>query len=183
MKACEICGAPIPGGRKCQRHELASTSFAVFPPVPAKRPGLTLVAGPPCGGKSMYARGHAQPGDLVLDSDSLYEAFGGDRYANSEEHRPFVWAAFFAVVAEQRKQLDAGFRLWVVQCAPGRETRDRYREMNGAEVVVLETPIEVCLDRAKDRPPAWGGFIRDWWSAYETDENDTRLKDPFFQFA
>ena len=131
----------------------------------------------------MYAREHAQPGDLVLDSDSLYEAFGGERYANSEGHRPFVWAAFFAVVAEQRKQLEAGFRLWVVQCAPGRETRQRYREMNGAEVVVLETPADVCLERASGRPLGWPDLIRDWWSTYECDERDTRIRDPFFSFA
>lgn len=37
---------------------------------------LTIVTGPPCSGKSVYVREHAQPGDIVIDFDTIAAALG-----------------------------------------------------------------------------------------------------------
>lgn len=140
---------------------------------------LTLIAGPPLAGKTTYAREQAQPGDLLLDSDALYAALSGQPLYDRPEHlRPFVWAAFFGVLRElgRGSYPDA----FVVQCAASRQQRDRYRRMNDARVVVLETPLEVCLARLDERPTAvhgeWRQAIEQWWELYDRDRRDVVIR-------
>ena len=140
---------------------------------------LTLVAGPPCSGKTTYVGEHREPGDLVLDADLLYQALsGGELYERGDGIWDFVWAAFDAVVAEARLHPSKRGTLWIIQGAPKRETRARYRLMNRAQIVVLETPADVCVARARARFGESGRFpeyrrhIDQWWAAYRPDPSD-----------
>lgn len=129
-----------------------------------------LVAGPPCSGKTTWARERADDGDLVLDSDALYAAFTGlplhERLESGDDVWHFVWAAY-----------EAAYRAWlnkprgrcfVLKSAATLAQRKPYRDI-GAEIVILETPVDTCIERAErlERPPEWPGFIRRWWSDYE----------------
>ena len=143
---------------------------------------VTLVAGPPCAGKSFYVEERAKPGDLILDSDALYVALSGRPLRERPESvRPFVWKAYFAVLAECRASRYEG-DVWAIHSAPDWDRRDDFRRMNYAKVVVLETPPEVCGTRALIRygasDPRFAEtleWIDEWWSDYEPDVRDTRI--------
>jgi predicted kinase len=116
------------------------------------------VAGPPCGGKTTYARAQLQAGESLLDFDDIVEELGSERYAG-------------AVVGAQ------AYRLWldrlpssdvVVWTAPKRTQRGRFRSEFGAQVVVLLPSMDECLRRARaQRPASWQAEIRRWYLEWE----------------
>ena len=140
---------------------------------------VTLVAGPPCAGKSSYVRGQALPSDLVVDYDALAAALrvDGERYAHLDSHRPFVCEARDAVLDRLVLGNHGVRRVWVMATAARRAVREQYRRRYGASVVVVWAPEEVCLRRAMGgRPEAWWGHVRSWFDGYEPDGRDEIVK-------
>nr|WP_062336168.1 hypothetical protein [Herbidospora sakaeratensis] len=145
-------------------------------------PGLvvTLVAGPPCAGKSAYVRANALPSDLVVDYDALAQALqvpGRELYQHLASHRPIVTEARDAVLDRLVLGNHDVKRVWVLATAATKADRDRYRRRYAARVVMVLAPEEVCLRRAMgERPEAWWGYVRSWFAAYEPDERDEVVK-------
>ncbi|MEV4173996.1 AAA family ATPase [Nonomuraea sp. NPDC049709] len=141
---------------------------------------VTLVAGPPCSGKSSYVREHALASDLVVDYDRLAAALrvDGEMYAHLDSHRPFVAEARDAVLDRVILGNHGVRRVWVMATAAKRAVRESYRRRYAADVVVVWAPEEVCLRRAMgERPQAWWGHVRGWFAAYEPDERDTVIRE------
>lgn len=143
---------------------------------------VVLVAGPPCAGKTTYARERLEPGDLLLDADPLYAALsGGQEHDRAPGIWPFVWAGFYGVLRELPRHRFERRTVWVVQGVPRRRERDRYRHLNAADVVVLETPADECRRRARarfgdgHRLDEYVGLIDRWWADYQPNAADTRL--------
>lgn len=138
---------------------------------------VVLVAGAPCAGKTSYTLANAAPGDLVVDFDRLGDALTSTGWQQqTEEARqeliPFVASARDAVL----DRLDRGRtgRTWIVASAPTVAERDGFRSRFGAEVVVVDTPRDVCVDRAlAERPEAWALAAMAWHDRYEADARDT----------
>lgn len=188
---CEECGAPatevdhiVPkaqGGSdhptnlqslcaECHDRKTAREALA------SRRSAVMVVAGPPCAGKTTWVSEHAEPADAVLDYDLLASALAVNGEAQPGHHA-LVLAAFYGVLRTQRETA-LGCRLWVPTGAPHRDTRQRYRELNGAHVLVLETPADVCQRRARERFGAgplaeeYIQAIARWWNAYQPDPRD-----------
>jgi predicted kinase len=120
---------------------------------------MILVAGPPCAGKTTYARQYAKPGESVLDYGDIIEEMTGDRYSENRRARD-------AALDEWRRRLPISD--WVIWTAPKREQRGAIRERYNARVLVMLTPMEECLSRARlQRPAQWSTWIREWFRDYE----------------
>jgi 5-methylcytosine-specific restriction endonuclease McrA len=105
---------------------------------------VTLVAGPPCAGKSYYVREHASPGALVLDQDVI-----GRKAMNKG------LASIHRTTGE----------VWVIRCAPGELARAGLARRLGCDDVVLLCPdVETLHARAAARPNpvATRQAIRSW---------------------
>lgn len=122
-----------------------------------------LVAGPPCGGKTTYAREHLLERERLLDFDLLAEELGFDGFVADEAVREMI----FGVFRDRIPDSDV-----IVATSPRRRTRDRYRE-EGAHVVVVIASREECLLRAVEtRPLEWQGAIEEWFAEYEPSDED-----------
>jgi hypothetical protein len=116
---------------------------------------ITIVTGPPCGGKTTYVRENAKKGDVVIDMDRLALALtteGIDDYTYSESVRSIAIVARKAAV-RQAIILSQGQReqTWIIHTDPS--TSDRYTyKMAGARFVECSPGLKVCLERAKQRP-------------------------------
>ena len=130
---------------------------------------VVLVCGPPCGGKSTYVEQHKQPGDYVVDFDHFARLAGSPRqWMHSREFGDAAEAMFWQAVDYVAASDDE--RAWVIRSAPEWEARTELAErLRADEVVLIDPGIDVCLDRARDRP--WGTVraIR-WWYARLTTE-------------
>lgn len=148
---------------------------------PPEVPGLTvtLISGPPCGGKSSYLLEHAGPDDLIVDYDALAVALqpAGGSHGHVEAHKHFIWEARDAILERLRLGNHGVRAAWVIASAPKRRDRDRYRLRYGAQVVVVMSPEDVCLRRAMgERPGDWFGHVRGWFDAYEPDPRDVIVR-------
>jgi len=118
----------------------------------------TLVAGPPCGGKSTYVRDHISAGQSVVDFDEIVEELGFERYRAPQEAQ----AKAYALWLQRCETAD-----WLVWTAPKRWQRGRFRGKGGRSVVVLASAEECLARAAESRPPEWESLIRGWFRAYE----------------
>lgn len=172
-------GGPQGGALAVLCKSCNSAKQAQLPPPEIPGLTLTLVAGPPCGGKNTYIRARADPDDLVIDYDALAVALqvSGETHGHVEVHKPFVWEARDAVLERLRLGGHGVRRAWLIASAPKRKDRERFRNRYGARVVVVHSPEDVCLRRAMgERPGDWHAYVRNWFRDYEPDPRDEVVK-------
>ncbi|MFJ8386212.1 hypothetical protein ACIQ9Q_17140 [Streptomyces sp. NPDC094438] len=136
---------------------------------------ITLVAGPPCAGKSSYVESQREAGDLVVDFDAVMSALSGaDSHDHPEALIRYAHAARSAVVSELLRSRNVN--AWVIISAPDHATRVGY-VLKGVRSVVVLANESVCLTRAEaERPEGWGEFIRQWFLRYEPSAWDTVVR-------
>ena len=136
---------------------------------------LTIVTGPPAGGKSTYVREHAKDGDVIVDFDVLAQALGSTSRHDAPE--PIAAVAFAAREAAIEKILDGvDTGAWIIHTQPQAEWIDAYKAA-GAEFVEVDPGLEECLKHAEDddRPEWTAQVIRDWYKQRHADDtNKTR---------
>jgi len=129
--------------------------------------GVTLIAGPPCAGKTTYAHAHVTPGDEILDYDVVYAELSG----LALYERAFRQGD--AVAAEFQRRLEWIRRGFVIRCAPRKQHRAVIRRLHCATSVVLAVPAAICHARltASDRPDALKRGLHEaidsWWDEFE----------------
>lgn len=127
-----------------------------------------VVIGRPCSGKSTLVDGQRLPGDIVVDLDALAVAFGAPsdhkRYDAPDGVRVVASAARrAAVTAALERSKHHGDRVWLVKTSLSTADVERF-ERYGAQVTVVDTPAEVCHERASaaDRPRSVHEAIDSW---------------------
>ena len=117
---------------------------------------LTVVTGPPCGGKSTFIRESAKPGDIIVDMDRIALALSVDgtepfqysdlvRLVAREARKAAVKAALGVAQAERR------LGVWIIHTDPSNDERSVYRYA-GARFVEMNPGKAECLTRLKERP-------------------------------
>lgn len=119
---------------------------------------ITVVTGPPCGGKSTFIKNNAKPGDIVIDMDEIARAFIFGETKNhdySDKVRQVARAARNAAVKQSLLVAQGERRLgiWIIHTDPGQDARAMYRSA-GARFVEQNPGKAICLERLKDRPVA-----------------------------
>lgn len=124
---------------------------------------ITVVMGPACSGKSTWVQERKLDGDVVMDFDLLAQALGSpDAHGPEGAVLAVTWAARAAVVAKVLEGVDAD--AWLIWLNPPAE---KIRELGeqGVRFHVMDTPLEVCLERAEkdERPEGTTDRIREWF--------------------
>ena len=138
---------------------------------------VTLVAGPPCSGKTTWVTEQRGKHDIVIDADLIASAIGSPE---THGHQPFVWpfvrAMVDAAISTARRTghnpeiVDQVPHIWIIRGAPTREERDSY-----PHAIIILTDEKTCRRRALDagRPAVWGDLITNWWANYRLSPRDT----------
>jgi hypothetical protein len=127
---------------------------------------LTIVAGPPCSGKTSYVRDHANARDLVVDLDEIAEVIqpGWRRVWNG----PLLDAAIRTrnAILGSLARAPVASRSWFIVSAPTAEELEWWTEkLKPSRVVRLDVPEATCLARAARRDPGRGAsIVADWFA-------------------
>jgi hypothetical protein len=117
---------------------------------------ITVVTGPPCGGKSTLIVEGSKSGDIVVDMDRLALAL------TTPDVQPFEYdarvravarAARKAAVTEALKvgQGERRLGVWIIHTDPSPDERRAYRAL-GAHIVEANPGKAECLRRLESRP-------------------------------
>lgn len=124
-----------------------------------------LIYGSPCSGKSTYINEHISDNDLVCDVDLIYQAIG-----NREAHDADLYVHEVALQLKERlldiiRDREGGWKnAYVVSIANTDERlKTEMERINADEAIFIDTPYEVCMERAKERPFYFQFLIQEWF--------------------
>ena len=157
---------------KTIRDDMPATANLVFPlDIKPSAIPLTIVHGPSGGGKTTWVRQHAMDGDIVIDLDEIRAALAGlpMYWAGTKWTRPALLRR--NEMLRSMADITTG-KAWYIVSAPKKAERWFWSIMLRPErVVVMDTPLAVCIERLKGdirRQLDVKKFIRlaeQWWRA------------------
>lgn len=136
-----------------------------------------IIYGSPCSGKSHYIKEHMTDGDLVCDVDLIYGAI-----SNHDPHNADLYVHEVALLLRQQlldiiRDRKGGWKdAYVTSIAdtPEKLKADMER-VNADKAVIIDTPYEVCMERAKERPHYFKFLISEWFSNYREAVNNASI--------
>lgn len=128
---------------------------------------IYLIYGAPCSGKSTYISEHAKRGDLICDVDLIYAAISGEDPHDADlyvhEIALMLQRELLDIIRERKGEWNDAY---VTSTANTPEKVSKLAEQIKAdECILMNTPYEICMNRAKSRPPYFQLLIQEW---YET---------------
>lgn len=127
---------------------------------------VTLVTGPPCGGKTTWVRQHASPGDHIVDHDLIATRVLGSPRA--WRHPKGIRDQAEQIVHQHINAIAQAddITAWIIRCAPEPRRREALASLLRAEVHVIDPGLAECLRRAAadQRPPGTAHAIRQWYA-------------------
>lgn len=143
VPACASCNYSRGNSNAPRGHRLRRTSTT-------RR--VTLIAGPPCSGKTTYARTHAAPDDTVADLDIIAMQLGSPRQWHHEDETRHEAEGFMRARMAAIARMATG-TAWVIRCVPESQRRTSLAHAIGAtRVLVLLPPTPTLVARARQRP-------------------------------
>lgn len=119
---------------------------------------VTIVAGPPCSGKTHHVKQHAQPADLVLDWDDIAIELGSPRtHLHPKPMLPMIAAEYDRRLEQLVPTWPAD--VWIVRGLPDPAERRAWVDRFSAQLVLCSAPLNVlhlrALERENPRLTAW----------------------------
>ena len=131
-----------------------------------------VVYGPPCSGKTTYAKRAAGPNDLIVDIDSIWECISNNpRYIKPAALNRNVFSIRDALLDQVKTRFGNWENAYVVGSYPLIAERQRLQGLLGCEFIFINKSKDECLTnlyKASDRDiKAWEGFIDEWFNRYQ----------------
>lgn len=133
-----------------------------------------LIYGPPCSGKSTYINERMERGDLVCDVDLIYQAISGQDPHDADLHVHETALQLKENLLDIIRDRDGGWHdAYVVSIANTHEKlAEAMERIKADECVLIKTPYEVCMERAKERPLYFQWLIQEWFAMSDLGEYD-----------
>lgn len=130
---------------------------------------IFLVYGSPMSGKSTYVKTVAEPGDLIVDINNIWECISVNG-VHANKVKSVVFAVRDRLLEAVKHRLGKWDNCYIIGGYPLISERERLCKELGAREIFIDTPKEVCMERLKaseDRDQEeYKKFIEDWWKKY-----------------
>lgn len=127
---------------------------------------IHVVTGPPAAGKSTYIREQWQPGDVIIDFDTIANELAGAE-PNNHQHPQHIK---LITKATRQAAIDAAIKhagdhtVWIIHSSPSEKLLDHYKKL-GAVIDVIDPGKDVVMKRCKaERPPEMLKVAAVWYS-------------------
>lgn len=136
-----------------------------------KRKEIFLVYGPPLAGKTSYVESVANPGDLIIDMDSIWQCISGQpRYVKPGKLRGVAFGVHSYLMDCAKVRNGKWQTCYIIGGYALISERERIVKDYGAREVFLEATKEECMarlmasdERDKDE---WKRYIEEWFERY-----------------
>lgn len=131
-----------------------------------------IVYGAPLSGKSTYVRQNAEPDDLIVDLDSIYQAITpAPRYHHTEQVKPIAFGIRDYLYDQIRIRNGTWQTAWIIAGLPRKGQREQLAARLGASCILIECDKDECHKRlfsADDgRYPEWEKYIDQWFFDFQ----------------
>lgn len=133
-----------------------------------------LICGSPCSGKTTYVQEHFQTGDIVCDVDKLYSSLCFNEEHKSELYAQEIAQELYGGLIEIIRNRKGHWKNAYVICLANTDERiaDMMERTKADKCIFIDTPIEVCLERAKERPFYFPFLIEEWFAEKKIGDNN-----------
>lgn len=129
-----------------------------------------IVYGAPCSGKTAWVNSVAENEDIILDIDRLWGAIRADKcgqYDKPNAIKNNVFALRDCLLDMIRVRRGKWHNAYIIGGYPLQGERERLADSVGAnKIIFIDTPKDVCLERAKLKTDGWIDFVNDWFIKY-----------------
>ena len=131
-----------------------------------------LITGAPCSGKTTFAREVMQAGDVIADIDDIWQQISGQpRYTKPNSLKPIVFETRRAQEEQIRMRSGTWRNAFIIRSLPLAMDRKREAERLDAEIVIIDTPKEECLERLRNNPQGrnvadYERYIKDYFMMF-----------------
>lgn len=130
-----------------------------------------LVYGSPLSGKTTWVKDNANPGDLIVDMDSIWECISGQpRYTKPNRLKQIAFAVRDDLIDMIRVRRGNWLNAYIIGGYPLVSEREHLLRSLGARAVYIDTPKAECLARLEASERAgteYKKFISDWWERFD----------------
>ena len=153
-------------------HNEIHERFGFAKPQTPRMRKVYLVHGSPCSGKSTYVANVMGPGDIRLDMDDIWaciscQAAEGVHSCRDDRLKANAFRMRDCVLDMIKTRFGDWQNAYIIGGYPRIMERERMATIYGAEMIHIDTPKEICLQRAAQRPKEWETFILDYWETYQ----------------
>lgn len=135
-----------------------------------QKQSVYIVYGSPCAGKSTWVDSVSESGDIILDIDRLWAAVrsgGCGQYDKPDGLKANVFALRDCLIDMIRVRRGRWRSAYIIGGYPLDGERDRLADLVGADrVIFIDTPKEICLERARQKDERWVEYVETWWDRY-----------------
>ncbi len=126
-----------------------------------------LIFGSPCSGKSHYIKEQMQTDDLVCDVDDIYSAISGNDAHDADLYVHEVALELRQHLLDIIRDRKGGWKNAFVPSIANtaEQVRAEAERIKADEIVFIDIPYEVCMERAKDRPDYFRWLIAEWFES------------------
>lgn len=136
-----------------------------------------IVYGSPCAGKSTWVRSVAEPEDLVVDMDSIWQMISiNDRYDKPAQLRSVAFQIRDGLYDIIKYRSGKWHNAYVIVGGALKGDRDRLVQRIGADdLVFIDTPMDECMKRVMNRgldeahEAEWLLYIEDWFEKFQAE--------------
>ncbi len=152
-----------PSCRSCNSYRRNNVMSGMGGPV------ITVVMGPPAGGKTTHVREHAGPADIVIDLDDIARALmprKPERTHVYPQHIRHVAIGARAAAITRARKLLVPCGVWIIHSMPSPADLAEYRMLR-YRLVTIDPGRDVVQPRAlAERPEVMSQHVATWYDLY-----------------
>ena len=124
-----------------------------------------IVYGSPCSGKRTWVAEQAEDNDIIVDIDRLWNAISCSE--KPSRLKANVFQLRDVLIDQIKVRQGRWLHAYIIGGYPLSGERERLADLvNADDIIYIDTPKNICIERATKISEEMVGYVNDWWERY-----------------